>query len=641
MSADGGAVDGAAPVDWGWLYGRIEAYLARHCGTVDAQADGLIDMLRGEGAPGPVVLPAPTATMVHIIETLGLSPIEGAFVLAAAAPALSVRVARAYAMLWPDDKHPPLHGLCALVADDLSTADRLMRRLQRGGPLVDRGIVEWIGDRRSPSRGVRVAADVSAALLGDAPQPSPALAHISDVLGDAVRWPPQAQRSLEEALAALDRGDRAWVDVIGPIGSGRAAALTVAGPLFVVDLDALTETDGPLEPLLDEADRIARLCRLRLVFRIGFDAPPGLDRWLHLHPAVVLCTAVSAWLRIEPRGATAARVVAPTLSHAERCALWAAALRTVAHPGEIERDADRLATRFPVGAAAIVDAVRQGYRHGGLDGVVDALRRYVAHGLTDLAERYETGLGWSDVVLSNETERGLRDIVLYARHRHRVLDDWGMGRLLPYGQGLGCLFSGPPGTGKTMMAGIIARDLGLELYRIDISRVVSKWLGETEKNLARLFEQAEKASVILFFDDADSLFASRTDVKSSNDRFANMEVNFLLERMERFRGVSILATNLEQSLDKAVRRRLRFVVHFEEPDADHRAQLWARMLPPGAPRGEIDFARLGKRFQLTGGYIKNAVLRAAMHAAERGRPMDTALLTEAARAEIAAQGRLA
>ena len=183
--------------------------------------------------------------------------------------------------------------------------------------------------------------------------------------------------------------------------------------------------------------------------------------------------------------------------------------------------------------------------------------------------------------------------------------------------GLSALFSGPPGTGKTMVAGLIARELTLELYQIDLSRVVSKYVGETEKNLAEVFDAADWGNVLLLFDEADALFSRRTDVKSSNDRFANMEINYLLQRLERFEGVSILTTNLEGSIDTAFKRRLSFRVGFPMPDAAEREVLWKRMVPSEAPVEALDVAALAQAYEFTGGNIRNTMLRAAYLAASK------------------------
>jgi SpoVK/Ycf46/Vps4 family AAA+-type ATPase len=208
-------------------------------------------------------------------------------------------------------------------------------------------------------------------------------------------------------------------------------------------------------------------------------------------------------------------------------------------------------------------------------------------------------------------------------------------------RGVSALFAGPPGTGKTMAAAVLAGELGLELFRIDLSRVVSKYIGETESNLARVFDEASASRAILLFDEADSLFGKRTDVRSSVDRYANMEINYLLQRMESFDGISILTTNLEHAMDEAFRRRLHFRVRFEAPDDQMRARLWQKLLPAEAEQtGDIDLAALGRRFEMSGGHIRNAALRAAFLAAGEGRAIDQAALVAAAEREVEEMGRI-
>jgi SpoVK/Ycf46/Vps4 family AAA+-type ATPase len=202
--------------------------------------------------------------------------------------------------------------------------------------------------------------------------------------------------------------------------------------------------------------------------------------------------------------------------------------------------------------------------------------------------------------------------------------------------------SGPPGTGKTMVAGLIAQELGLDLYQVDLSRVTSKYIGETEKNLATLFDAAECGHAVLLFDEADSLFAKRTEVRSSNDRYANLEVGYLLQRIESFTGIALLTTNHESSIDEAFRRRLALHVRFPLPDEQHRERLWRSMLPVQAETAaDIDFSRLAHDFEMTGGYIKNAALRAAYLAADEGRPIGMNHLWRAARSEYESTGKVA
>ena len=241
---------------------------------------------------------------------------------------------------------------------------------------------------------------------------------------------------------------------------------------------------------------------------------------------------------------------------------------------------------------------------------------------------------WPDLVVTPPQMETLRQIASHVRHRATVYERWGFAAQSARGLGLAVLFAGDSGTGKTMAAEVLARELGLELFRIDLASVVSKYIGETEKNLARIFDAAEDGGAILLFDEADALFGKRSEVKDSHDRYANIEINYLLQRMEAYRGLAILTTNLKSSLDKAFMRRIRFVVQFPFPDESMREQLWRLQLPAKAPQAPIDYAALA-RAPLSGGHIRAAALQAAFAAAARGQAIDNALLTQALRGEFA------
>jgi hypothetical protein len=260
----------------------------------------------------------------------------------------------------------------------------------------------------------------------------------------------------------------------------------------------------------------------------------------------------------------------------------------------------------------------------------------------ELARRVSVTQTWNDLVLPTDTLDDIKAFVSRASHTGVVYDTWGFRDKLQRGLGLAALFSGPPGTGKTMVAGLIANDLDLDLYQVDLSQVVSKWVGETEKQLGRIFDAASMGHALLLFDEADALFAKRTEVKSSNDRYANLEVNYLLQRIEAFDGVAILTTNLETSVDPALKRRLAIEIPFYPPEVAERERLWQAMLPASAPRGDdLNFAALAQGFDdLCGGNIRNAVLRAAFLAAAEGKPIRQTHLLRAARSEYRALGKV-
>ncbi|MDB4954153.1 MAG: ATPase central domain protein [Myxococcales bacterium] len=272
----------------------------------------------------------------------------------------------------------------------------------------------------------------------------------------------------------------------------------------------------------------------------------------------------------------------------------------------------------------------------------DTMRQHLENRLGTTANRVTRLASWADIVLPEDIVDSLLELTARVRHRKKVFEQWGFDRSITTARGITALFAGSPGTGKTMVAGVIARDLGLELYRVDVSRITSKWIGETEKNLGSLFDAAEDGQVLLLFDEADSLFAKRTEVKSSVDRYANMEVSYLLQRLDTFEGIAILTTNFGNAIDPAFKRRLTYRVTFPFPDEEMREQLWRSLIPDKVPiQGTIDFAKLSQRFRLSGGYIRNAALRAAFLAAEEGSSLTHEHLERAIRMEFREIGKLA
>jgi len=252
--------------------------------------------------------------------------------------------------------------------------------------------------------------------------------------------------------------------------------------------------------------------------------------------------------------------------------------------------------------------------------------------LEDLAQRISSRATWADIVLPEAQMCVLQTIALQLRQRTRVCDDWGFAEKSNRGLGLSALFAGPSGTGKTLAAEILANEFELDLFRIDLSAVVSKYIGETEKNLRRVFDAAEEGGAVLLFDEADALFGKRSEVKDSHDRYANVEISYLLQRMEAYRGLAILTTNMKEALDPAFLRRLRFVVQFPFPDQAQRAEIWRRIFPVKTPTDSLDIDGLA-RLSIAGGNIRNIALNAAFAAAEAGEPVRMPHLLGAVRLE--------
>lgn len=472
--------------------------------------------------------------------------------------------------------------------------------------------------------------------------------------------------------AALDRWERAraaatpWAALLlwGPAGVGRASlAAAVAAregrPALVVDLRHRFDLPpDALELLLVGHLQEAMLRDAVAVIELDL-GPPDPSGHLGRHAVEAVRRALETWsgrlffTASQPLGwlqslGPVDALHIPFTTAADQGRVWEAALRAaaVADPAAIARD---YSARFNLPAGHIHQAVGEaaaasrGPRSLGrpdtlaaLDdaGIRAAIRRLTSHRLGELASPVHTQLAWTDLVVPDATLAGLREVRRTMAHREQVYDDWGFARIAAGQRGVRVLFSGPPGTGKTLAASILGRELARDVYRIDLSRVVDKFIGETEKNLGRIFDEAEHAQVLLLFDEADSLFAGRTTVQSSHDRHANVQTNFLLQRIETFEGVCVLTTNYEENIDEAFKRRLHGVIRFPAPDVASRALLWRSMIPAQA-RTEADLGidALARDFEFAGGHIRNCALRAAFAAADEGTAISKQHLREAAIAE--------
>lgn len=362
-----------------------------------------------------------------------------------------------------------------------------------------------------------------------------------------------------------------------------------------------------------------------------------LDRFVEEVAGAVVISALEP-LSFPLRRSRLYEVAQPTRK--EQQTLWEAHLAPADPEGRIS--IERYVSQFNLSGAKIQDVCEQscleasgdsGGKNLG-DRIWEACHRQTRPDLQGLAQRIETLATWDDLVLPANQLHILQEIIVHVRQRTRVYDQWGFRRKFARGLGISALFSGPSGTGKTMAAEVLAGALDLDLYRIDLSRVVSKYIGETEKNLGRVFDGAEDSAAILLFDEADALFGKRSEVKDSHDRYANIEVSYLLQRMETYRGLAILTTNLKEALDEAFSRRIRFMVSFPFPGRKARERIWARIFPDQTPTGNLDMTKLS-RLNITGGSIYNIALQAAFIAADENSPVDMSHLLRAVRSEYA------
>ncbi|MEV1085200.1 ATP-binding protein [Streptomyces sp. NPDC050211] len=658
----------------------------------------ILDEPGGLDVPGEEPWQPPTGSVLDALaRRFGLSPLDLDLLLVAVAPDLDARFERLYGYLNDDlTRRRPTVGL-ALELCGLTGAGPDRFRLAPGAPLIEGGLVEVAEPERPPLSRVLVVPDrVTAHLLGSAQRD----ARLAGVLGEAREDPTAEEADVELAAAAAMTGvGLVHLRSRGGDAEGLAAAALHAAGLRPLALDAVALARrpadvpalaratarearltgagvvlGPLESLPAEpAERARTLWTLCAALRgiplfthgtggwapeWAADTPVVLTvpapsperqavRWRHaLERAAGNSSATGAGLpRTAADGPTTRRPTRVTgdgsapddadalaravaSGDADELALAVAAHRLDA--GQLRRAAD-VAVRT---AALAGRAVRP-------DDVRAAVRAQNGAGLDRLARRVEPGVGWDDLVLPPTTHRRLRELALRARHREQVLGQWGMRPGGGRGRGVIALFAGESGTGKTMSAEVVAADLGMDLYVVDLSTVVDKYIGETEKNLERIFTEASAVNAVLLFDEADAIFGKRSEVKDAHDRHANIESAYLLQRMESFDGIAVLTTNLRANLDEAFTRRLDVVADFPVPDAGHRLALWDRCLGDRLPRADdLDLAFCADRFELAGGSIRACAVTAAYLAAESGGPLTMRQVVTAVAQEYRKLGRL-
>jgi DNA polymerase III delta prime subunit len=429
------------------------------------------------------------------------------------------------------------------------------------------------------------------------------------------------------------------------IGSDASARLSMAASTCaILGNDALLVRSADILPSPIERFELARLLSREALLRGSLIVVDALDAdAAAVSTFATLLEAPTIVATSEPittLGPNVAAFTVPANTRAERLEIWKDALG--ARATDLNGTLARVSTQFELESStirAIASPVRSSDESTSVaDAIWSAARAATRPRMDGLAERIEAVAGWDDIVVPEQQRRTLEAIAATVRQRHRVYDDMGFATKSSRGLGITALFAGPSGTGKTMAAEVLARDLNLDLYRIDLSSVVSKYIGETEKNLNRVFSAAEHGSAILLFDEADALFGKRSDVKDSHDRYANIEVSYLLQRMESYRGLAILTTNLKSALDPAFVRRLRFIVQFPFPDAEQRAAIWKTTFPSAIETSHFDWQKLAQ-LNVAGGQIRNIALASAFIAADRDEPISMKHLAEAARSEYAKTDR--
>ena len=579
-----------------------------------------------------------------LARSASLSEQDVEFLVISLLPDLDSRFERLYGYLNDDVTRRLATVGLALELADLSPLNAAARaRLAPGAPLVDNSLVV-IDDTDRPflTRAIRVPDRVTAHLLG-ADSPDAALA---DVLIEPRGHHCGQSRELGQAFKSGERFCYVH-ETIGDSGTAIATDALWAAGHTVISCDATRlAAHSDVSSAVSVLGREALLHSASLVVSpieaFGVHAVDVVFRLAQL-PVPVVLTGTSAW---DPNWSDRVPLIAEAsrLTVAERTELWRRELGPLADG----IDVGDIAAQYVFGprqiAAAITaaEALARSTRGTPVDGDLRrGARSQNAAGLERLARRVEPAVSWRDIVLPDKALRQLRELTTRARNRELVLSDWRMRPGGGRGTGVTALFAGDSGTGKTMAAEVIAGDLGLDMYTVNLATVVDKYIGETEKNLERIFTEASRVSAVLLFDEADAIFGKRSEVRDAHDRYANIESAYLLQRMETFDGLAVLATNLRANLDDAFTRRLDMVVDFPLPDEAARLALWRRCLAPPVPsRSDLDLDCYAQSFALAGGNIRSAAITAAYLAAETKTPIDDTHITAAIQQEYRKLGRL-
>ncbi len=624
----------------------------------DLQARALAEAARCQGH---------TPRLERLATVFDLNRFETDVLLICLAPALDLRYERLYGYLQDDvtRKRPSINLALDLLCDGDPSRLLKLTHFTRDAPLFKHHLLERVtesGSGRVPTLCQTLIVDESIVtwLLGSY-QPLLELGAHSTLV--CPEFNPTDELLAGHILGQLDKAtlERSIIVFYGPDQTAQKAASRLLAAnekrsLLTVDLAPLIgEGTSPMRALRMGL-RDARLTGALLCLN-GWDTclvddapPPDLLDELCAFPDFAVVTGRLPWRAVGVEREQELRWLEfPIPAYRQRRALWKHFLgHSPLLREEAELDLTALAGQFQLTSGQIRDAVATARdrtaQHSELPISIILFASARAHSnprLSRLARKIMPRYGWEDIVLPDDQLDLLREIIATVRGRPQVLDEWGVGQKLVSSRGVTSLFAGPPGTGKTMAAEIIAEELGLDLYKIDLSTIVSKYIGETEKNLERIFREATTSNAILFFDEADALFGKRSEVRDSHDRYANIEISYLLQRMEAYDGITILATNLRANLDEAFTRRLQFSVGFPFPEEQDRLRIWQTLFPPDVPReANLDFDILARRFKLAGGNIRNILVSAAFLAAADGKQVTMSHLLHGTRRELQKMGRL-
>lgn len=582
-----------------------------------------------------------TQPIERVAAAFGLSPVEIDLLLLAGMAEEHEGYASLFRTLHPRGEPRPTVGLATQLICGTSRERLLMRELLKTGGATGSGALVLEGESPFFEQTLLVADGLWLSMAGLAAWPGGVQRlDASGVTTGLEEWlsSPEAERGAE----ALRRGAPVLVLVIADdenIAMHRAAALadyagtaattlTSAGPLSDVQQRLIT--------LVAAAQGVIPIYRQVITSESALpDSPMFADA-----PGPVILCARDGSVTVHGERPVLS-VAADRLSLRARALMWAGVLP------ELEPSAPAFASRYPLGPNAVAGVAADIRERAMLENrpidaidVIECVRQRSSHALASGIRVIHPTAGWDRLILSEDRQRQLRESLDRLTHQARVLDDWGFLAGRPGSRGVRMLFSGPPGTGKTLTAEVLAHTLGVDLLVVDLARVVSKWIGETEKNLANVFDAAERTQAVLLFDEADALFGKRTEVSDAHDRYANLETAYLLSRLDRFDGMAILSTNLRDNIDSAFTRRLEFVVDFDEPSLEEREALWRCHVPENAPlAGDVRFDELASLYPIVGGLIRNASVAAGFLASAADSSITRSDLVCAVRREYEKSGR--
>ncbi len=597
-------------------------------------------------------------------ELFNLTPFEIDTILICLAPEFDPRYEKLYSYLHDDitRKRPTVDLLMRLICHSQEDKFEVRKYFSPHAPLLRNRLLSFTGDDQLPllSRSFRIDERIISFLLG-----APGIDHrIRNIISlikpvrsfdDIISNADHKTGLIEFMKVFSNMKNPAMFFFQGPYGCGKkmtaeAICEKMGTSLLVVDSKGLkgSESFENLKLILREA-----ILQGSYLYFEGFDtllekesgvSVPDLVRYIDSFPIVIFLSGENSF---EPRGIHDHNFITidfPLPSFTLRKQLW----KNFLNGDAADVDIDDLAVKFKFSGGQIRDAiftarnsaVSKGKPGLSMEDLYQGCRAQSGSSISALARKIHPRYAWDDIILPKDTKDQLKEVAGHIKYRGVVYSDWGFDRKLSIGKGLNILFSGPSGTGKTMAAEIISREVQLDIYKIDLSNVVSKYIGETEKNLSKIFKEAETSNAILFFDEADALFGKRSEVKDAHDRYANIEIGYLLQKMEEYDGVVILATNLSKNIDDAFLRRMQIVIEFPFPDENQRKLIWKGIFPKEAPLAQdIDYRFLSEKIKLAGGNIKNMALSAAFYAAENSGEIDMHHIMHAAKREYQKIGK--